>query len=127
MDFCTQKMSWITKEYVKYPARNLHLGYQKLSQGEINRVVERLSAQSREQMTKFHVQSSEHLNGGGMKKSQKLDADEIDALVERLSKETRKLEDVNEMKHDRTIVTSYAWCHGKLIQAHLKPLDGTWH
>lgn len=113
-------MSWITTEYVKYPARNLRLGNQKLSRDEIDRVVNRLSFVREE--TTLHKHPCDRM------KCRKLDQEEIDSLVERLSKETRKKQDRvgNEIKQDKTITTSFAWCNGNLIQFHPKPKDGTW-
>lgn len=114
-------MSWINTDYVKYPTRRLHLGYQKLSRDEIDRVVDRLSLMKEE--TRPNI-NDEH-SSGGIKKSRRLDQDDVHALVDRLSKETRKRGDV--IKNDKTIVTSYAWCNGKLLHFQHKPLDGTWH
>ena len=109
-------MSWTTTHYVKYPSRSLHLGHQKLSQDEIHAVVERLS---------LVKEDAKRRHEPVVKKCRKLRQDDVDVLVTRLSKETRN-ED-NEIKNEKTIATSYAWCHGKLLHFHPKPLDGTWH
>lgn len=113
-------MSWVTAEFVKYPARKLHLGYQKLSRDEIDRLVERLSSVKEERK----LDSSET---GALKKSPKLHQHDVEALVQRLSKETRTREEDKVVKNEKTIVTSYAWCDGKLLHFNPKPLDGTWH
>ncbi len=113
-------MSWITTDYVKYPTRNLHFGCQKLSRDEIDRIVDRLGS-TKEQTALDKHSSSE------VKKSRKVDQNAVHFLVERLSKETRKREDDVDIKNEKTIVTSYAWCDGKLLHFHPKPLDGTWH
>ena len=115
---CYGNMSWITTHYVKYPTRSLHLGHQKLSQDEIHGVVERLSLVKDD--TKRHEPVLDEV-----KKCRKLRQDDIDVLVNRLSKEKRNQDD--EIKNEKTIATSYAWCNGKLLHFHPKPLDGTWH
>ena len=70
-------MSWITTHYVKYPTRSLHLGNQKLSQDEINAVVERLS------LVKEDTKSHEQPVSVEVKKCRKLRQDGIDVLVNR--------------------------------------------
>ena len=113
-------MSWITTDYVKYPSRNLHFGHQKLSRDEINKVVDRLSLIKDES-------SHDHGVSDTIKKPRKLDQDYVDALVHRLSNETRTTRDDSNVINNKTVVNSYAWCDGKLLHFHLKPLDGTWH
>ena len=128
------KMSWISFDYVKYPTRNLHLGHQKLSQDEIDEVVDRLSiAKERTRIGDEQAGRSSSgtkrlkadINEPWLRKSGKLEKDDIDALVDRLSKETMKRSE--DVKNEKTIVTSYAWCNGKLLHFNPKPLDGTWH
>ena len=113
-------MSWVTADFVKYPARDLHLGHQKLSRDEIDRLVDRLSSVK----VKSNLDSKE---SGGLKKPRKLHPHDVEDLVQRLSKETRTREKDKDVKNENTIVTSYAWCNGRLLHFHPKPLDGTWH
>ena len=66
-------------------------------------------------------------SSSGVKKCREIDQNAVHVLVERLSKETRKRENEDDIKNEKTIVTSYGWCDGKLLHFHPKPLDGTWH
>lgn len=114
-------MSWINTRYINYPEKKLSLGHQKLSNEQVEAVVDRLNVVKK---------CEERSNATGP--SVNMTRDEISDMVDRLADKEKNIEKTPE--RDRTgackqmgIVNTYAWNDGKILRNNIHQPDGNFY